>query len=228
MGLRHFFHLHLFFAVIFGSGFLFSISNVEFPRGKVCDDTGYELTLPLLKWMSGGFWVASHDYLWLGVVQELGEKELEKSAARKLAHDYRLMQGLDPFFFDAYEQGGLAFDILFRDPDSSIEILSRGIEVIENRNPPKELWGRAFALYLQRALVFAHRKLDFASARRDYLKAADAPGAPSYLSKMKVWLAEEGAEKTLARKMLSILISNTADPILRQNYQRQMESYGKD
>jgi hypothetical protein len=178
--------------------------------------------------MSGGFWVASHDYLWLGVVQELGEKELTKKAELRVIHKYRVMQELDPFFFDTYEQGGLAFDILFRDPDASIEVLSRGIEVIENHNPPKELWGRAFTLYLQRALVFAHRKLDFASARRDYLKASDAPGAPSYLSKMKVWLEKDGAEKTLARKMLPILISNTADPILRQYYQMQMESYGKD
>lgn len=228
MGLRHFFHLHLFLALIFGGGFLFSISSVDFQREKARDDTGYELTLPLLKWMSGGFWVASHDFLWLGVVQDLGEKELTKESAVRVFHSYGLMQGLDPVFFDTYEQGGLAFDVLFRDPDASIEILSRGIDVIENRNPPQELWSRAFVLYLQRALVFAHKKLDFVSARRDYLKASDSPGAPSYLAKMKVWLREDGAEKSLARKMLPILISNTSDPTLKQYYKRQMELYGNE
>ncbi|MBU6153503.1 MAG: hypothetical protein KGP28_04295 [Bdellovibrionales bacterium] len=228
MTLRHFFHAHLFFALIFGGGFLFSISSVDFERRNASDDTGYELTPPLLKWMSGGFWAASHDFLWLNVVQELGEKELIKKAGRRVLHSYRLMQELDPFFFDTYEQGGLAFDVLFRDPDAAIEVLSRGIEVFETRNPPEELWRRAFALYLQRALVFAHKKLDFTSARRDYLKASEAPGAPSYLAKMRVWLKEDGAEKTLARKMLPILISNTSDPILKQYYQKQMELYGNE
>lgn len=223
MSWRHIFHFPAFFSSIFGSIFIFSISDIEFRNQKMRNDTGYELTSPLLKWMSGGFWVASCDALWLQVVQELGENQLNKEGAERVKRDYRLMQELDPFFFDTYEQAGLAMDLLFRDADAALEILDRGIRVFENQNPPKAFWNRVYALYLQRALVAAHRKLDFASARRDYLKASEAPGAPAYLSQMRIWLQKPGSEKTLAKKMLPILISNTSDPTLREFYKKQLE-----
>ncbi len=225
MNLRQIFHLPCLIAVFFCVGFHFSISGVEFECAKDVSDTGYELTPRFVRFISGGLWPVIVDWEWLRSLQELGEMTYSKETSAVMEQSYRLIHGLDPFFFESYEQGSIGFMVLLKEPDAALRILDRAINVFESGSFPKEHWTRAFLLYLNRASVHGYQKQDFASAKRDFLKASEIPGAPSYLQSMKTWLAGEDSERVLAVRMLKILASNTNDPVLKAFYEEEKKRY---
>ena len=225
MNLRTLFHGHSFAALFFCIAFLFSIPGVDFQPVEDAADTGYELTPRFVRFVSGGWWPVVVDWEWLKTVQDLGEKNYGPQTKLGLEKSYRLIQGLDPFFYDSYDQGAIAFMVLLKDSDAALRVLDRGIRVFETGEFPKEYWRQAYVLYLLRASVHGYLKQDFVSARRDFLKAAEVPGAPAFLEKMKIWLEKEGSESILAGRMLRILISNTKDPVLKSFYEEQINRY---
>jgi hypothetical protein len=225
MTLRPFFNLQAFFALSFSAVFFFLTGNVEFQKSKARGDTGYELTPPFYKALSAGFWPVVADALWIRTLQEIGEQSHSRQSTEESARDYRILQNLDPLFFSSYEQASIHFSVVVNEPDLAIESLNRGIEVYETGRVPQGLWSSAFLLYIYRAYVKGVIQLDFKGARLDFLKASEIEGAPRYLSKMKIWLKEEGSDRRLARNILKQLISSTRNSDAKAKYLEQLKAY---
>jgi hypothetical protein len=225
MKMRSLFHRCSALALFFPCLFLFLMSPIEFRNPEVRTDTAYELTPPFFKLVTFGFWPAAVDALWIRTLQGIGDRGLSKATAPELSRFYRLAQNLDPFFFETYQQGAIAFSMLTEEPDFALEVLNRGIKVYETGGYPKHIWDRPFILYLYRSYVNGFLKNDFYAAKEDYLAAEAAPGAPAYLHDMKKWLKNEGSERILAGKILRSMIKSSADPLIRKKLQEKLKTY---
>jgi hypothetical protein len=225
MKLRTLFHSQALLAAFFSCSFVFVTSAIEFQNPKVKSDTAYELTPPFFKLITFGFWPAAVDALWIRTLQFVGDRALTADDAPSVIRIYRLAQSLDPYFFETYEEGALTFSVLLSEPDLSIELLDRGIQVFESGNAPPRVWKRAYVLYLYRAYVHGFLKNDFVATKKDYLAAEGAPGAPAYLHDMKEWLKKEGSERRLGLQILRGMIRTTEDPLVREKLQEKLKSY---
>jgi hypothetical protein len=225
MKLRTLFQSQALLAAFFSCSFVFVTSTIEFQCPKVKSDTAYELAPPFFKLITFGFWPAAVDALWIKTLQFVGDRALTVDDAPAVIQLYRLAQSLDPFFFETYEEGSIAFAVLLDEPDLSIELLDRGIQVFESGNAPPKVWKRAYVLYLYRAYVHGFLKNDFVATKKDFLAAEGAPGAPAYLHGMKVWLQKEGSEKRLGKQILQAMIRTTEDPLVKERLQEKLKSY---
>ena len=159
------------------------------------------------------------------MLQDIGFEVPSAEAKNHLIRISRLQQGLDPFFFESYAQGGSILGIYLEAPDESLEILDRGIRIFESGRAPKAFWMNAIKLYLTRAYVSAFVKGDFKQARLDFLRASEVPRAPVYLQYMKSWLKEEGSDRNLAVRVLKVMILNTSDVDLKKRYEAKLKAY---
>jgi len=130
MKMRLLFHRHSVFGLFFALSFVFSISGIEFSRPTASGDTGFEVTPQFLKAISSGFWPAACDALWLGVVQDIGEKKPTPETEARARVGYQMIQALDPDFFETYEQGASAFIAWYKNVDAALEVLDRGISIL--------------------------------------------------------------------------------------------------
>lgn len=205
----------------------FFVGSVDLPRGGVPHDPGYEVTPRFFKFASFGFWTAAVDALWIQTLQEmaLNPGEISMGRVRKLVSLARLEQDLDPGFYESYAHNAVVLGMDLQAGEEAIEILDRGIRVHESGVYPKGFWDHALFLHLLRGYIHAFVLGDFGSARMDYLRASEMPGAPLYLQGMKSWLKEEGSDRKLAVRVLKVMILNTSDVDLKKRYEAKLKAY---
>ena len=220
-----YFHQPAFIAVTFSIIFFILTAPVEFPKLKVKGDTVFELTPPFFKLTTAGYWPAAVELLWIRTLQGAEGNEDTASVKTEFSQFYRLVQALDPYFYETYEQGAIFFSFISEDPDRALEVLDRGIQVYDSGLAPKKFWTHPYSLFIFRAYVNGFLKNDFKSAKSDFLKAAEIPNSPSYLTSMKSWLKEEGSEKALAIRVLKRLAESTSDPQIKKKYLEKLNIY---
>jgi hypothetical protein len=225
MNWRTFFHPHAGIALIVCFSLVSVMRTVEFKADRVVTDTGYELTPPFFRFVTAGFWPAAVDYLWIETLQGIGQGDFPKATLARLVTFYRLVQNLDPDFFESYEHGAISFAMYFEAPEAALEVLDRGILAYESGRVPQKFWTRPYSLYLLRAYTNSFVKGDFKAAKIDYLRASEVPGSPLYLQNMKKWLKEEGAERVLAVRVLKQMILHADDPELKSKYEQKLRVY---
>ncbi|MBC7396131.1 MAG: hypothetical protein H7333_01705 [Bdellovibrionales bacterium] len=201
------------------------MANVEFRQPILFKATEYQLTPQFFKFISSGFWPATTDLLWMQTLQRVGAANYDPLTLPETLGFYRLVTTLDPNFYEIYDQGAVVFGFYYEAAYPAIELLDRGIDVYEHGNPPEKFWTHPYSLYLYRAYVNAFLRNNWAQAKRDYLKAAYTPHSPEYLQRMKIWLSQEGSEKKLAVRVLSLLIQNAKDPAIRAKYEEKLKKY---
>ncbi len=225
MNLRAFFSRQSFLVFLFCPILLFLMTNVEFSQPKLFKPAEYQLTPQFFKFISCGFWPAAADLLWMQTLQRVGEANYSPETLAETLGFYRLSTDLDPNFYEAYDQAAVLFSFFYEAPGAALEMIDRGIHVYESGNVPVKFWTHPYSLYLHRAYVNAFLKNDWSAAKEDYLKAAYTRGAPPYLQNMKLWLQKEGSEKKLAVKVLTLLIQNARDPVIKAKYEEKMKLY---
>ena len=225
MNVRVFFNRQCFFAAILCPALLFFAASMSFPTRKIPKSPEYQLTPQFFKWVSCGFWPAAADFLWVQTLQTAGTSNYSNDTLPEVFDFYRLMTSLDPNFYEAYDQAAVILGFYYESAESAISILDRGVLVYRTGHPPEKFWTHPYSLYMYRAYVNAFLKNDWLAAKRDYLEAGSIKGAPVYLDTMKEWLQKEGSEKTLAVKVLSLLMKNATDPIIRARYQEKLKHY---
>jgi tetratricopeptide (TPR) repeat protein len=198
---------------------------MKFAQQNVFNATQYQLSAPFFKFVTGGFWPAAADALWIQTIQKIGSANYSPATLPEAREFYRLASDLDPNFYELYEQGGLLFLFFYENPEAAQEILSKGIQVYEGGSAPKAFWTHPYTLYIFMANVYAFQLSDWPKAKEYFLRAAQVPKAPQYLVQMQEWLQKEGSEKTLARKVLIRLIENTNDPVIRSKYEERLKKY---
>jgi hypothetical protein len=225
MYLRAFFTRQSFLAVFFCPILLLLMTNVELPQPKLLKPAEYQLTPQFFKFISCGFWPAAADLLWMQTLQKVADANYSSETLPEMLGFYRLSTDLDPKFYEAYDQAAVMFSFFYEAPAAALEMIDRGIKVYESGNAPPRFWTHPYSLYLDRAYVNAFLRNDWSAAKEDYLKAAYTVGAPPYLQEMKRWLQKEGSEKRLAVKVLTLLIQNSRDPVIKAKYEEKKKHY---
>ena len=221
MNPRLFFHRQSLFGAMGCALACLLLSQLQFPQQTVFNAPHYQLSAPFVRWVTAGYWPAAVDALWISTLQEIAETRYTPENQAHAESFYTL--ATDPYFYELYEQGGILFLFYFKDSRAALSLLEKGVSVFENANPPKEFWTHPYTLYLFLAYVHGFLRSDWAAARQNYLKAAGVPGAPAYLLQMKTWLQGKDSETLLGRKILSLLIQNTEDPVEKEAYEEKLK-----
>jgi hypothetical protein len=225
MNVRVFFNRQCIFALILCPLLWVAMTNVEFPQPKLFRSGEYQLTPQFFKFVSFGFWPAAADVLWMQTLQSVGAANYAPETLPEVLGFYRLITSLDPNFYVAYDQAAVLFAFFYEASDPAVELIDRGIKVYQTGHPPMKFWTHPYSLYMYRAYVNAFLRNDWPAAKQDYLDAGNVKNSPQYLQSMKVWLKEEGSEKKLAHKVLTLLVSNATDPVIKAKYQEKLKHY---
>ncbi len=225
MNTRTFFHRHAFVALFLCPLLWFATTTIDFVQPKLFKTSEIQYTAPFLKFISAGFWPAAADVMWMQTIQKIGIANYSAETLEDTLSFYRLLTTLDPHFYEAYAQAGIAFGFYYGAAGPALEMLDRGIKEYESGSAPPHFWRHAFTLYIYHAYVSAFVKNDWAQAKVDFINAASIQGAPLYLQSMKMWLKEENSEKVLASKVLKLLIQNETDPTVRTKYEEKLKQY---
>lgn len=225
MNLRDFFknffnsHKNGVFGVALGVAILFYYlqSSLSLPETKIISEPKAR-SAPFFKLMTFGYWPAATDWMWIETLQIIGGKNFSASVKPHALQFYELATDLDPRFYELYEQSAVLFSFFFKSPEDSIHFLKKGIDVSSPR------WPRTYTLHLLMAYLYAYELNDWEKAKASFLSASEIPGSPPYLQKMKTWLSEEGSEKTLAKRVLTMLVRQTQDPVLKAGYEERLKS----
>jgi hypothetical protein len=221
MKLRVFLNWPILSALFFCPALLYSTTNIEFVQPRLFKSAEYQLTPEFFKFITFGFWPAAADLLWIQTLQKVGAANYAPDTLPEVLGFYQLSTSLDPNFYEAYDQSAVLFAFFYEAAFPALQMLDRGIQVYETGNPPKRFWTHPYSLYLYRAYVNAFLRNDWQSAKNDYLKASYVDGSPAYLQNMRIWLKEEGSEKKLAKRVLTLLIQNSRDPVIKAKYQEK-------
>lgn len=170
------------------------------------------------KFVMMGYWPAAVDWFWIQTLQIIGTQNHPIEFKPSVFGFYELATDLDPRFHELYLQASTMFGFLYHSPDEAIYFLEKGIK---NTNAH---WEHPHLLYLILAYYYTFEKNDWAKAKEQYLRASELPGAPSYLQNMKIWLQEDGAEKKLGKKVLSLMINQTKNEKLKEEYQKKLDN----
>ena len=223
MNLRDFFHRHTFVALLLGSGCLWSASRLKIEQPFSSNATQYQLSASFFKWVTGGFWPAAVDALWIQTLQKVSADGYTSNNLAASREFYRLATDLDPVFYELYEQAGVLFLFYYEAPEPAREILEKGIRAYEAGITPSQFWTHPYTLYIFLANVYAFQMNDWPKAKETYLRAALVPRAPHYLVQMQSWLKTEGSEKILAQRVLRQLIDHTDDAFVRSKYEEKLK-----
>ena len=225
MNPRVFFSRQTMIAVVFCPLLLYVAGTFSFPKQKVLSDTQYQLTPQFFKFVSGGFWPAAVDSLWIEAIQGIGDANYSPETVAPLRKFYDLALSLDPNFYELYEQAGVVFSVFYDLPEPAAFYLEQGVAFYKAGLATAKFWTHPVTLYILLGYVYAFQENDWVRAKQVYLEASDVPGAPDYLKAMKVWLVTEDSEKVLAIRILRLLIQNTKDPVLKEKYKEKLSHY---
>lgn len=167
----------------------------------------------ILRGGSLGYQGAVADFIWLQVVQVMGERKVSEEAGRWIYQAVDVVTTLDPKFVQAYEVGGLALCTLVVMPEESNALLRKGMK----HNP--QVWQLPFYLGINYYFEFA----DDATAGEYVALAARLPGAPEYLSGLAVRLYVSAKAPQNAVELLASLYEHATDVEVRQVLEQRLK-----
>jgi len=218
-------------AVILCPILFFAQSQIHIPEFSPVKTEAAPFSAPFFKFVTIGYWPAAVDWMWIQTIQVAGGKNYSPTLIPSIRFFYDIATDLDPKFYDLYEQGGVLLSFFFHAPQESIHLLEKGVHAFESlpnaadgTKVKLKGWSHPYTLHLLLAYVYSFDAHDWVKAKEYYLKAADVPGAPKYLQNMRIWLEEKGSEKALARRVLTLLIQHSTDPVLKAQYEEKLKS----
>ena len=148
-----------------------------------------------------GYHHVAADFLWLNIVQVLGERDVRFADYEWLYHALNVVTSLDPHYTYAYDVGGGVLAELAGRLDWSNALLEKGLAA----NP--QAWRLPFQLGFN---AFFHQQ-DYVRAA-DYMAiAARLPGRPAYVPELAARLYVEGKQPALALDFLDVMERQTDD-----------------
>ena len=155
----------------------------------------------VLKIASLGYQSIVADFIWLQVIQAMGEKKVSEEAGRWIYRALDVVTTLDPKFVRAYEAGGLVLCTLVVLPEESNALLEKGMK----HNP--QAWQLPFYI----GINYYFELGDDAKAGEYIARAARLPGAPAYLPGLAARLYVSAKAPQNAVELLASMYENAAD-----------------
>jgi tetratricopeptide (TPR) repeat protein len=166
-----------------------------------------------LRMASLGYRELAADFLWLQVIQVMGEKKLSEEEGQWLYHAVDRITTLDPKFVRAYEAGSHALCILVLMPKESNLLLEKGM-----RHNPQE-WMLPFLL----GINYYFELGDDEKAAEAMAKAARLPGAPERLVNLAAKLFVSAKSPQQAVELLAKVYEETSDENVRKMVEARLK-----
>jgi tetratricopeptide (TPR) repeat protein len=160
----------------------------------------------VLKTATLGYREVVADFLWLQVIQAMGEKHVSQEVGQWIYRAFDVITTLDPKFVRAYEAGGHALCTIVVMPQESIRLLEKGI-----RHNPQE-WRLSFLLGVNYYFEFG----DNQKAAEAMAIAARVPGAPDIIARLAARLLVSAKSPQQAVELLAKVYEDTTDENVRQ------------
>jgi len=160
----------------------------------------------VLKIASLGYREVVADFLWLQVIQAMGDKHVPKEVGQWIYHALDVVTTLDPKFVRAYEAGGHALCTIVLMPEESTRLLEKGI-----RHNPQE-WRLPFLLGINYYFEFG----DNQKAAEAVAAAARIPGSPDIVARFAARLLVSAKSPQQAVELLAKVYEETSDENVRR------------
>lgn len=167
----------------------------------------------VLRVASLGYQGVVADFIWIQVVQAMGEKKVSEEAGRWIYRALDVVTTLDSKFVQAYEVGGLALCTLVVLPEESNALLEKGMK----HNP--QVWQLPFYMGINYYFEFG----DDAKAAEYVARAARLPAAPAYLSGLAARLYVSAKAPQNAVELMASLYEQAADGEVRQVLEQRLK-----
>jgi tetratricopeptide (TPR) repeat protein len=189
-------------------------TRVDQISGKMSKEEYFSL-LPkgeLLKSVSLGYSAAIADFLWLEVVQNIGDSKNTEKRYEWIYHAVDVVTTLDPKFDYSYEIAGVALASLGKQYELSNKILLKGIQ-----NMP-EYWKLPFLL----GFNYYFYLNDYQNGAVYMTKAASLPGHSAYLPGLAARLYVEAQDPDMAIEFLEHIYEETQDENVKKEIETRM------
>jgi tetratricopeptide (TPR) repeat protein len=160
----------------------------------------------VLKTASLGYREVVADFLWLQVIQAMGDKHVPKEVGQWIYHALDVVTTLDPKFVRAYEAGGHALCTIVLMPEESNRLLEKGI-----RHNPQE-WRLPFLL----GINYYFELGDNHKAAEAMAMAARIPGSPEIVARLAARLLVSAKSPQQAVDLLARVYEETSDENVRR------------
>jgi hypothetical protein len=189
----------------------------SFPRATEGVTVDWVRSPELMRRLALGFDALLADIYWIRSVQYYGDTKLSLNAKKQYGRLYPLLDtttSLDPRFNIAYRFGAILLSEGHPngagDPQQAISLLQKAIKEMPDK------WQYPH----DAAFVEYWWNRDNGAAATWMLRAADVPGAPSYLRTVAASMLAEGGEQRSARALWSEVEANAEHEWLRQAARR--------
>jgi hypothetical protein len=164
-----------------------------------------------------GYHQLGADFLWLRVVQVLGDRVVRDKDYEWLYHALDVITTVDPKYVYAYEAGGVVLAELATRVDLSNRLLEKGLA------PNPASWQIPFRLGFNH---FFHLG-DHSRAAEYMAQAARIPGQfpigpPHYAARLASRLYVQGKNPEVALEFLEAMLDQTTDELVREKLQRRI------
>ncbi len=146
------------------------------------------------------------DFLWLRLIQVIGNKRNSADEYEWMYHALDVITTLDPQYAYAYYAGGVILGDLANRPDLSTRLLEKGVKA----NP--EVWNIPFLLGYNYYFLLG----DPAKGAEYIMQAARLTDGPSYLPGLATRMAAEAGNPDTALAFLEARLTDTQDPEMRE------------
>lgn len=204
--------LSLVLLLMTGIGLLQARVDATQTRRSYRDDLSLLPRGELIKSVSLGYSSAVSDFLWLEVVQAIGERQPDSAGYRWIYEATDVVTTLDPRFEYSYQVAGIALASLGGEYDLSNRILKKGTE-----NLPSD-WRLPFYL----GFNYFFYLNDYQNAALYISRAAMLPGHPAYLPGFAARLSIEANNPDFALEFLNRIYHDAKDENTRKELETRM------
>ena len=166
----------------------------------------------VLKIASLGYREVVADFLWLQVIQAMGDKQVPEEVGQWIYHALDVVTTLDPKFVLAYEAGGHALCTIVVMPEESNRLLEKGI-----RHNPQE-WRLPFLLGINYFFEFG----DNQKAADAMALAARVPGSPDIVARFAARMLVSAKSPQQAVDLLAKVYEETSDENVRRLLEQRL------
>lgn len=166
----------------------------------------------VLKIASLGYREVVADFVWLQVIQAMGDKHVSKEVGQWIYRALDVVTTLDPKFVRAYEAGGHALCTIVFMPEESSRLLEKGI--LQN---PQE-WRLPFLLGINYYFEFG----DNQKAAEAMAVAARVPGSPDIVARFAARMLVSAKSPQQAVDLLAKVYEDTSDENVRRLLEQRL------
>ncbi len=166
-----------------------------------------------LRLMTFGFDRVASDFLWLRFLQHTPPKKIGPDQVSWIYLDLDAVTELDPYFYPAYEYGGLFISVITEDKKGAELILNKGIARFPDR----------WRLYAYLAYHYQFELNEPEKAGPLYIKAASLPTAPDLIKIIAGSLMAKEPDNRAGIKLLEQVQRESKNPEIRDRLKKKLD-----